>query len=92
MTTSKLIILFSWISALVLTVVVIIGSFLSINTTDITTITSLAWGELTAAHAFYYWKSKNENRSKHAMKLIKQFASEYGIDSVTNLASVILQE
>ena len=92
MTTSKLIILFSWISALVLTIVVIIGSFLGINTSDIATITSLAWGELTAAHAFYYWKSKNENRSKHAMKLIKQFASEYGIDSVTNLASVILQE
>ena len=92
MTTSKLIILFSWTSALVLTIVVIIGSFLGINTSDITTITSLAWGELTAAHAFYYWKSKNENRSKHAMKLIKQFASEYGIDSVTNLASIILQE
>lgn len=92
MTTSKLIILFSWTSTLVLTIVVIIGSFLGINTSDIATITSLAWGELTAAHAFYYWKSKNENRSKHAMKLIKQFASEYGIDSVTNLASVILQE
>ena len=92
MTTSKLIILFSWISALVLTIVVILGSFIGIDTSNITTITSLAWGELTAAHAFYYWKSKNENRSKHAMKLVKSLATEYGIDAVTNLASVILQE
>ena len=91
-TTSKLIVIFSWISAIILTIVVIIGSFIEIDTSNITTIAGLAWGELTAAHAFYYWKSKNENRSRHAMKLVKSLANEYGIDAVTNLASVILQE
>ena len=92
MTTSKLIILFSWIASIVLTIIVVIGSFIGIETSNMTTIACLAWGELTAAHAFYYWKSKNENRSKHAMKLVKSLAAEYGIDAVTNLASVILQE
>ena len=92
MTTSKLIILFSWIASIVLTIIVVIGSFMGIETSNMTTIACLAWGELTAAHAFYYWKSKNENRSKHAMKLVKSLATEYGMDAVTNLASVILQE
>ena len=92
MTTSKLIILFSWISALVLTIIVIIGSFIGIDTSNITTIAGLAWGELTTAHAFYYWKSKNENRSKHAMKLVKSLADEYGMDAVTSLAAIVLQE
>lgn len=92
MQTSKLILLSSWIASITLTLIVILGAFLSIDMMYVSTITSLAWGELTATHAFYFWKAKNENRSKYAMKLVKDFAEEYGIDSVTSLAQVILQE
>ena len=92
MTTSKLILLGSWLVSIILTLTVIIGAFTGANTSDITIIAGLAWGELTAAHGFYFWKARHENRSKYAMQLIKSFADEYGIDAVTNLASVILQE
>lgn len=92
MTTSKLILLISWITSVVLTLIVIVGAFLCIDMAYVATIAGLAWGELTAAHGFYFWKARHENRSKHAMKLIKEFAETYGIDAVTNLASIILQE
>ena len=92
MTVSKKILAVSWIVAIVLTVIVIIGAFLCVDMAYVATIAGLAWGELTTAHGFYFWKARHENRSKHAMKLIKEFAETYGIDAVTNLASVILQE
>lgn len=92
MSTSKLILMTSWIVALALTVIVIIGAFMCVDMAYVATIAGLAWGELTAAHSFYFWKAKNENRSKYAMRLLKEFVDEHGMDSVAALASVILQE
>lgn len=92
MTTSKMILLVSWVSSIILTIIVIIGAFMCVDMSNVAMIAGLAWGELTAAHGFYYWKARHENRSKHAMKLVKQLANEYGIDAVVNLAQVVLQE
>lgn len=89
---SKVIINRSWTAATALTLVVVLGSFLSLPVGDVTTLAALAWGEVSLAHGFYYWKARSENRSKHAMKLVRDFADQYGIDAVIGLAGTVLQE
>lgn len=51
-----------------------------------------AWIACGAANAFYFWKAKNENRSKYVMKLVKEWADKYGIDAVARLAEIILKD
>ena len=89
---SKKIVAYSWAAVIILTGAIFYGSYHGFNVTEISVISGLAWGELTAAHAFYFWKAKNENRSKHAMQLVKDFADKYGIDSVVEIANVVLRE
>lgn len=62
---------------------------------DVTAIATLAGISLGADGAwggFYYWKSKNENRSKYAQKFVKLFAKEYGIDAAIRIAEVVLKD
>lgn len=92
METSKKILGGSWVVALVLTVIVIVGSFMEKDFGHITTLAALAWGELTAAHGFYYWKAKNENRAKGAQKLVKELAEQYGIDAAARFAEIVLKD
>lgn len=89
---SKKIVAYSWAAVIILTGAIFYGSYHGFDVTEISVIAGLAWGELTAAHAFYFWKAKNENRSKHAMQLVKDFADKYGIDSVVEIANVVLRE
>lgn len=49
-------------------------------------VTDGAWG------GFYYWKSKNENRSKYAQRYIKMLAKDYGIDAVIQIAEIVLKD
>lgn len=92
MSYSKTIVNRSWVAAIVLTAVVIVGSFFSLPVSDITTIASLAWGEVAVANGFYYWKARSENRSKYAMQLVRDLADTYGIDAVVGLTGIVLQE
>lgn len=92
MSYSKTIINRSWVAAIVLTAIVVIGSGFSWPVSDITTLATIAWGEVGLAHGFYYWKSRSENRSKHAMQLVRDLADQYGIDAVIGLAGIVLQE
>lgn len=89
METSKKALWLSWIVAIILTVIVIIGLE---NADNITTLACLAWGEVTAVHGFYMWKSKNENRSKHAMNLVRELADKYGIENVTGIIDSVLKD
>lgn len=91
-TYSKIIVNRSWIAAAVLTVVVVVGSVFSLPVGDVTTLAAIAWGEIAAAHAFYFWKARSENRSKYAMQLVRDLADQYGIDAVIGLAGTVLQE
>lgn len=91
--TSKKILLASWIAAITLTLVDIIGVYKGLDhVSELTTIVGFAWAELTAAHSFYYWKSKNENRAKGTQKLIKDLASKYGIESAAQFAEIIYKD
>lgn len=68
METSKLILLVSYINAIVLTLVVIIGTFLGFDMSNVTQITLLAWGEVTACNIWYLKKATRENIFKNLPK------------------------
>lgn len=92
METSKRILAGSWASAITMTVIVIIGTFLQVDVTNLTILAGCAWTELTAAHGFYYWKAKNENRAKGAQRLVKDMADQYGIDTAARFAEIIFKD
>ena len=48
--------------------------------------------ECGAATGFYFWKAKNENRSKYALKFIRELAEQYGMDSVARVLETVLKD
>ena len=82
--TSKKILLISYIIAIILTVIVIIGSFLDHDMTNITTIASLAWGEVTASNIFYYKKAAKENVPKVIASLSENLQDQIDINQLLN--------
>ena len=90
--TSKKILWASWIAVALLTGITIYGAFIGIDSTNLTTIAGMAWAELTAAHGFYYWKAKNENRAKGTQKLVKDFAKQYDIEAAARFAEIIYKD
>lgn len=93
METSKKLVYISDFVAFCLSAAVICGTFLTekdISPLAQVTVASLA--ECGAANGFYYWKAKNENRYKYVIKLIREWAEKYGIDSVIRIADIVLKE
>lgn len=91
--TSKKILYASWFAAMLFTAIAIYGVFKGLeHVAELTTITGFAWGELTAAHGFYYWKAKNENRAKGTQKLIRDLAKKYGIEYAATFAEIIYKD
>lgn len=92
LTTSKQLLWFDAVVAVVVTGTVLIGELTGHDMTASAIVAGLWDAQLAAAFGFYLWKAKNENRSKHAMKLVRELADKYGMDSVTRLAEIILKE
>lgn len=82
--TSKKILLASYISAAALTITVIIGSFTGHDTSDITTIASLAWAEVAVSNAFYYRKAAKENVPKVIAGMPKECRDQVDINQLLN--------
>ena len=59
--TSKLILIISYVISIVLTSIVIVGTFMSFDVNNITTIAALAYAELGSANIFYFKKAGREN-------------------------------
>ena len=92
MTTSKRIMLVNFVVAFILLVAVILGAFLNKDMSQVAAI-SIGWdAQLATSAGFYFWKAKNENRSKHAMTLVERLAEKYGIEHVVDLAQVVLKD
>jgi hypothetical protein len=90
---SKKIVLASYTTTAVLTLLTVVGAFFSQNdVTPILTVTSLSWGETAACNAFYFWKAKHENRIKLTENMVKELADQYGIEAVANLTNIILRD
>ncbi len=90
--TSKLILAVDFIVAILLTAAVVLGAWLGRDVYQVTAVAACWDAQMTAAVGFYYWKAKNENRSKHAMALVQDLAKEYGIENVISLANTVLKD
>lgn len=90
--TSKSLIWFDICIAIAVTCAVLVGEFTGHDMTASAIVAGLWDAQLAAVLGFYLWKAKNENRSKHAMALVRELADKYGIDSVARLAEIILKE
>ena len=82
--TSKKILLASYTLAIILTVIVVIGTFTNYDVTNITTITSLAWAEIAATNIWYYKKAAKENVPKIIASLPKEFQERIDINTLLN--------
>ena len=92
---SKKIVVVSYAVTGLLTLTLVLAVFLApaeTNTTPLEVVTGLAWGETAVASGFYYWKARAENRIKLAKGMVDDWAEKYGIEAVTNLASIVLHE
>lgn len=90
--TSKKILHWSWAAAIILSALVARGTFKGIDVSNLTTVACLSWAEVAAAHGFYYWKAKNENRAKGTQRLIKELAETYGVDAAARFAELIYKD
>lgn len=85
---SKRILIFSY---LVLAVFVII--FLAVEDKASAATALCAWiVECGAATGFYFWKAKNENRSKYALKFVRELADKYGLDATARIIESVLKD
>ena len=90
--TSKLILYWSWAVAIILSAFVVHGTFTGYEVSNLTTLACCSWTEVAAAHGFYYWKAKNENRAKGIQQLIKDLAQNHGIDAAARFAELIYKD
>jgi hypothetical protein len=78
--------------ALLLTGLVVLFPALGLAADGLYIATPLAWTAFDVAAGLYYWKSKNENRSKYTQKFVKQLAEKYGIDAALRAAEIVLKD
>lgn len=83
---SKKILIVSYIIAISLTLVMVIGTLLDIEVSPIENITLASWGEVTAANSFYFYyiKSKIENKLKIISTLPQDLKAQIDINQVIN--------
>lgn len=82
--TSKKIILASYVSAAVLSVIVVIATFAGYDASNITTIASLAWAEVAASNIYYMKKSAKENVPKVIASLPSEFRDQIDVNLLLN--------
>lgn len=90
--TSKQILWADITMGIIVTVAVIVGEIAGRDMSASAIVAGLWDAQLAAVIGFYTWKAKNENRSKHAMTLVKELADQYGIEAVVQIAEVVLKE
>lgn len=82
METSKKIILASYIMAIILSLVVIVGSFIGMDMSNTTTIAALAFGEIAASNVWYFKKASKENVIKIAKDIPEEFKEQVDINQL----------
>jgi len=83
----------SWGSALLLTGLLVYGTFFT--TKEMGTfviVVSCAWAEVAAYNAVYAWKAKCENRLKITYDFVERMADQYGIENITPILQSIIQD
>ena len=92
--TSKLLLLVAYTFAGLLTLAVIIGSFLNLDTSSLTIVASARWAELAVHTAVYSRKATMENKMKITTSMIQQISKvqKFDADTVVQLADSITRE
>lgn len=81
-----------WAVTIALILLVTAGSFMGKDMTALAGMTGASVLANGAGDAFYFWKSKNENRAKYAQRFVERFAEEYGIEAAIRIAEVVLKD
>jgi len=84
METSKKIILFSYITSITLSIIVVVGTFMGYDVTNITTVTSLAWAEVAVSNAFYFRKAAKENVPKVIASMPREVREQIDVNQLLN--------
>lgn len=84
METSKKIILASYIISIILTIIVVVGTFMNYDVSNITTIASLSYAELSFSNVWYYKKAAKENVPKILGSLPKEIREQIDINQLLN--------
>jgi len=81
---SKKIILASYIITIILTAIVIVGTFMNYEVSNITTLASLSYAELSFSNVWYYKKAAKENVPKILGGLPKELWEQIDINQLLN--------
>jgi hypothetical protein len=90
---SKKVLVTSWTTTILLTVISLLAFFLTDkDITPLGALTGGAWGVTAAVTAFYSWKAKAENKIKLTNVMVSDLADKYGIDAVVSLLGITLSD
>lgn len=89
---SKKLLCFSWAITMFLTAMIVLFSVKQLPLDGLIVVTPLSWAETGTATAFYYWKSKNNNRSKYGQMFLREFAERWGSEVAVRMAEIVLKD
>jgi hypothetical protein len=75
-----------------LTAMIVLFSVKQLPLDGLIVVTPLSWAETGTATAFYYWKSKNNNRSKYGQMFLREFAERWGSEVAVRMAEIVLKD
>ena len=81
---SKKIILASYIITIILTAIVIVGTFMNYEVSNITTLATLSYAELSFSNVWYFKKSAKENVPKILGSLPEDIREQVDINQLLN--------
>lgn len=84
METSKVIILASYIITIILTTLVVIGTFLELEVSNLSTITALFVAEVSVSNMYYFKKAAKENVPKVIASLPELFREQIDVNQLLN--------
>jgi hypothetical protein len=89
---SKKLLYFSWAVTIVLTTILVLFSIKMLALDGIVTAVSLSWAETATATGFYYWKSKNENRTKYGQMFLSEYSDKWSPEVALRMAEIVLKD
>lgn len=84
METSKILLLVSYTITIILTTLVVLGTFIGADVSNLTTITSLFVAEVSISNAYYYKKAAKENVPKVLASFPELYRENIDINQLLN--------
>lgn len=84
METSKKLLVVSYTITIILTILVVVGTFMMLDITNLTQITALSYAETSACTVWYYKKAAKENVPKVIASLPELFRDKVDVNQLLN--------